>query len=209
MASMNPNPFLAPASDCARPAQPRSRGLAPRASEASMALAPTVPVVPFRDVAAAAASRFARTKSVAAPSSKTPTPVPISARWIPTPAPSSTSGITMQTLPPRPPEMTGSIRTAFVRLRRAQLTRVVKGVVFASLLVCVAALGRGLASAMTTDAVPHGAILATRAIEDVAHPIVIDANDTLSERTVRAMTTPATAARRAPARSAAARHHRR
>jgi hypothetical protein len=106
------------------------------------------------------------------------------------------------------PDASGSIKAALLKLRRAQLTRFVKAVVLASLILCVAAVGRAAASAMTSEAEAHAAAPAVRAPQDLAPSTVRDGVDSLTDRTVRAMAAPPAESRRAPSRATAARHKR-
>jgi uncharacterized membrane protein YebE (DUF533 family) len=109
---------------------------------------------------------------------------------------------------PVSPDVTGSIKAALLKLRRAQLTRFVKTVVLASLLLCVAAMGRAAASALTSDPPPHAAAPAVRAPQDLAQATVHAEVDSLTDRTVRAMAPPLAAPKHSPARATAARHRR-
>jgi hypothetical protein len=106
------------------------------------------------------------------------------------------------------PDASGSIKAALLKLRRAQLSRFVKAVVLASLILCVAAVGRAAASAMTSEPEPHAAAPAVRAPQDFTHATVRTGVDSLTDRTVRAMASPLAAPRRAPSRATAARHKR-
>ncbi len=104
------------------------------------------------------------------------------------------------------PDESGSIKTALLKLRRAQLSRFVKSVMLASLLLCVAAMGRAAALVMTSEPASHAAALAVRAPQDLAQATVHAEVDSLTDRTVRAMAPPLAAPKRSPARATAARH---
>jgi hypothetical protein len=111
--------------------------------------------------------------------------------------------------PPVSRDASGPSKDARLRMRRIQLTRFVKSVVLASLLLCVAALGRAAALTMTGDSVPDAAAPAVRAAQDLAPAAVHAEVDSLTDRTVRAMAHPLAAPKRSPTRATAARHKRR
>jgi hypothetical protein len=119
--------------------------------------------------------------------------------------PTQTQGPMVVPVEPEPsPDASGGIRAVRLTLRRAELRKVVRGVVLASLLVCVAAVGRGAIAAVTSEPEARSPAPSLRAREDVVHPVLRPEVDSLSDRTLRAMAEPA----KRPMRATASRHRR-
>ena len=185
MASMNPNPFFTPV----------------HGSPVS-SLSPAVP-----PLAPAVEAPLPRPTLLG--------PVPPPARFIPptgfdpVPPVAPTVAPAVIAIEPRSPDVSSRVKDALLRIRRAELTRIVKGVVGVSALVCLLALGRaafGSSSDEGATATATASQRALRAPEDAVLGSLRPQVDALSPRTLEAMNP---TARTPPPRLSASRHHKR
>jgi hypothetical protein len=186
MASMNPNPFLVPLQN-----------------SAPGAIAAPPPLSPF------APAPVATPRTLLAPA-----PAAVAAAPSSTPELGAWSESTARTdLPPPAADVSGGVKDALLKIRRAQLARVVKGVVGVSALVCLIALvrvaiGGSHAEADLAAAKVDGAPSMQMRVDPITTAVHADI-DALSARTIDAMNGVTRVTRHAPAHFTASRGHKR
>jgi len=187
MASMSPNPFLIPLEKSAAPAFQLPAGLLPVPVETAAAPPAMLEVPPTMPVAFPAPMSPVAPIATVAPAS-VPAPAPIPEPPVPPATPSAGGWVDATSRTPFPaPDASGVVRDALLKIRRSRLSRIVKGIVGVSALVCLVAVGRaaiGGAHAEGDVTRPLAAVPAREA----SVPATVHADvDSLSARTLDAM----------------------